>query len=149
MLKQLQRLTENVGGNYALIDQWLVARKHLLLAYYHLLSIQTGKIPEARTLDEFCHHLVDYLSVGHFHVYERMLQENIMRNDRKLTQASHFDVALRSNTQQIMDIYDSHLAFFIDPVDSQEFRQTLSGVGEALAMRFTLEDSLIRLMFDH
>ncbi|MBX9447930.1 Rsd/AlgQ family anti-sigma factor [Dickeya chrysanthemi] len=149
MLKQLQRLTEDVGGRYALIDQWLQARKHLLLAYYHLLSIQTGQTPAAQTLDGFCHHLVDYLSVGHFHVYERMLQESAMLNERKLTLASHFDMALRSNTQQIMDIYDSHLAFFIEPADSLAFRQALSGVGEALAMRFTLENSLIRLMFDH
>lgn len=65
MLNQLQSLTEYVGGNNALIDQWLQARKQLLVAYYHLVGIKPNKDKhtplDEQALDDFCHNLVDYL----------------------------------------------------------------------------------------
>jgi regulator of sigma D len=44
-----------------------------------------------------------------------------------------------------MDYYDSSLENAIDNDNYLEFQQSLSGIGEALAARFTLEDNLIVL----
>ncbi|AUG98753.1 Rsd/AlgQ family anti-sigma factor [Pectobacteriaceae bacterium CE70] len=152
MLKQLQSLTEYVGGNNALIDQWLQARKQLLITYYHLVGMKPNKETHTRldekALDDFCHNLVDYLSAGHFHIYERMLQEVAPLNEKKRALAAQLDSILQGNTQQIMDFYDSHLVAAIDQDNCFEFQQTLSSVGESLAMRFTLEDHMIRLVFE-
>lgn len=152
MLNQLQSLTEYVGGNNALIDQWLQARKQLLVAYYHLVGIKPNKDKhtplDEKALDDFCHRLVDYLSAGHFHIYERVLQEAGQLSEQKLASQARFERALQHNTQQIMAFYDNHLATAIDHDNCIEFQQALSHVGEAMAERFTLEDSMIRQAFE-
>ncbi|MEC5345211.1 sigma D regulator [Brenneria populi] len=150
MLNQLQSLTELVGGNNALIDQWLQARKQLLIAYYHLVGIKPNKGAYSRldetALDDFHHHLVDYLSAGHFHAYERILQEAASLSERTLSQSAKIDFALQNNTQQLMDFYDGHLAASIDHDNCMAFQQALSSIGETLEERFTLEDKMIRLV---
>ncbi|MBA5206303.1 sigma D regulator [Pectobacterium aroidearum] len=153
MLNQLQSLTEYVGGNNALIDQWLQARKQLLVAYYHLVGIKPNKealsLLDEEALDNFCQNLVDYLSTGHFHLYEKMLHEAATHSEQLLALSTQLDFALQSNTQQIMAFYDNHLATAIDHDNCLEFQQALSSVGEALEERFTLEDNMIRLVYDN
>ncbi|RLM27464.1 anti-RNA polymerase sigma 70 factor [Brenneria alni] len=152
MLNQLQSLTELVGGNNALIDQWLQARKQLLIAYYHLVGIKPNKethsLLDEEALNGFCQKLVDYLSIGHFHVYERVLRESALLSEQKQAFFSQLDQALKNNTQQIMAAYDGYLAATIDHDNCIEFQQALSSVGENLAERFSLEDQVIRLIFD-
>lgn len=79
MLNQLESLTEHVGGSNKLVDRWLHVRKHLLVAYYNLVGIKPGKESYMRlnekALDDFCQSLVDYLSTGHFSIYERILHK--------------------------------------------------------------------------
>ncbi|MBA0207194.1 sigma D regulator [Pectobacterium carotovorum] len=153
MLNQLQSLTEYVGGNNALIDQWLQARKQLLVAYYHLVGIKPNKealsLLDEEALDNFCQNLVDYLSTGHFHLYEKMLHEAATHSEQLLALSTQLDLALQNNTQQIMAFYDNHLATAIDHDNCLEFQQALSSVGEALEERFTLEDNMIRLVYDN
>ncbi|KHN52740.1 Rsd/AlgQ family anti-sigma factor [Pectobacterium fontis] len=153
MLNQLQSLTEYVGGNNALIDQWLQARKQLLVAYYHLVGIKPNKealsLLDEEALDNFCQNLVDYLSTGHFHLYEKMLHEAATHSQQVLALSAQLDLALQDNTQQIMTFYDSHLATAIDHDNCFAFQQALSSVGEALEERFTLEDNMIRLVYDN
>ncbi|MBN3263684.1 sigma D regulator [Pectobacterium brasiliense] len=152
MLNQLQSLTEYVGGNNALIDQWLQARKRLLVAYYHLVGIKPNKdtlsLLDEAALDNFCQNLVDYLSTGHFHLYEKMLHEAATHSEQVLALSTQLDLALQNNTQQIMTFYDSHLAAAIDHDNCLEFQQALSHVGEALEERFTLEDRMIQQVYD-
>lgn len=79
MLNQLDNLTERVRGSNKLVDRWLHVRKHLLVAYYNLVGIKPGKESYMRlnekALDDFCQSLVDYLSAGHFSIYERILHK--------------------------------------------------------------------------
>lgn len=152
MLNQLQSLTEYVGGNNALIDQWLQARKQLLVAYYHLVGIKPNKemlsLLDEEALDNFCQNLVDYLSTGHFHLYEKMLHEAATHSEKVLALSTQLALALQNNTQQIMTFYDSHLAAAIDHDNCLEFQKALSHVGEALEERFTLEDRMIQQIYD-
>ncbi|RPH21249.1 sigma D regulator [Buttiauxella warmboldiae] len=151
MLNQLENLTERVGGSNELIDQWLHARKHLLVAYYNMVGIKPNKESHTalneKALDNFCHNLVDYLSAGHFNIYERIIGE--MEGNSPLLAATHLYPQLEANTQQIMDFYDTHLESAIDHDNYIEFQKALSGIGEALEARFSLEDKLILLAFDN
>ncbi|EHM52029.1 MAG: Rsd/AlgQ family anti-sigma factor [Yokenella regensburgei] len=151
MLNQLESLTERVGGTSKFIDQWLHVRKHLLVTYYNLVGIKPGKESYMRlnekALDDFCQGLVDYLSAGHFNIYERIISE-MEGNNPHLT-ATKLCSRLEANTQQIMDYYDSNLENAIDHDNYREFQQALSGIGEALEARFALEDKLIVLAFDN
>ena len=151
MLNQLQSLTERVRGNNKLVDRWLHVRKHLLVAYYNLVGIKPGKESFMRlnekALDDFCQSLVDYLSDGHFNIYERIIRE--MEGTTPYLAASKLYPLLEANTQQIMDYYDSTLENAIDHDNYLEFQQALSDLGEALEERFTLEDKLIALVLDN
>ena len=151
MLNQLESLTERVRGSNKLVDRWLHVRKHLLVAYYNLVGIKPGKESFMRlnekALDDFCQSLVDYLSDGHFNIYERIIRE--MEGTTPYLAASKLYPLLEANTQQIMDYYDSTLENAIDHDNYLEFQQALSDLGEALEERFTLEDKLIALALDN
>ena len=151
MLNQLESLTERVRGSNKLVDRWLHVRKHLLVAYYNLVGIKPGKESFMRlnqkALDVFCQSLVDYLSDGHFNIYERIIRE--MEGTTPYLAASKLYPLLEANTQQIMDYYDSTLENAIDHDNYLEFQQALSDLGEALEERFTLEDRLIALVLDN
>ncbi|MBU5924499.1 sigma D regulator [Enterobacter sichuanensis] len=150
MLNQLESLTERVRGSNKLVDRWLHVRKHLLVAYYNLVGIKPGKESFMRlnekALDDFCQSLVDYLSDGHFNIYDRIIRE--MEGTTPYLAASKLYPLLEANTQQIMDYYDSTLENAIDHDNYLEFQQALSDLGEALEERFTLEDKLISLVLD-
>jgi len=151
MLNQLENLTERVGGSNELVDRWLHVRKHLLVAYYNLVGLKPGKESFMRlnekALDDFCQSLVDYLSSGHFSIYERFIAE--LEGDTPLLTATKLYPQLQANTQQIMDDYDSCLENAIDHDNYLEFQQALSDIGEALEVRFALEDKLIALAIAH
>ena len=138
MLNQLDNLTERVRGSNKLVDRWLHVRKHLLVAYYNLVGIKPGKESYMRlnekALDDFCQSLVDYLSAGHFSIYERILHK--LEGNGQLARAAKIWPQLEANTQQIMDY------------NYLEFQQVLSDIGEALEARFVLEDKLILLVLD-
>ena len=150
MLNQLDNLTERVRGSNKLVDRWLHVRKHLLVAYYNLVGLKPGKESFMRlnekALDDFCQRLVDYLSAGHFSIYERIIHK--MEGDSPLLNATKIWPQLDANTQLIMDFYDSTLENAIDQDNCYEFQQALSDIGEALEARFRLEDKLIMLAFE-
>ncbi|HAS1787513.1 TPA: sigma D regulator [Enterobacter cloacae] len=151
MLNQLESLTERVGGSNNLVDRWLHVRKHLLVAYYNLVGLKPGKESFMRlnekALDDFCQRLVDYLSNGHYNIYERIIRE--MEGTSPFLAATKLYPQLEANTQQIMEYYDSTLENAIDHDNYLEFQQALSDLGEALEERFTLEDKLIALVLDN
>lgn len=151
MLNQLESLTERVGGSNELVDQWLYARKHLLVAYYNMVGMKPNKESHSalneKALDNFCHSLVEYLSAGHFNIYERISSE--MEGASPHLAATQIYPQLEANTQQIMEFYDSNLENAIDDDNVLEFQKALSGIGEALEARFSLEDKLIELAYKH
>ena len=150
MLNQLESLKERIHGHHRLVDRWLNIRKHLLVAYYNLVGLKPGKESFMRlnekALDDFCQRLVDYLSAGHFSIYERII--HTMEGNSPLLNASTIWPLLDANTQQIMDYYDSALENAIDQDNVYAFQQALSDIGEALEARFLLEDQLIMLTFE-
>ncbi len=149
MLNRLERLTERVGGSNKLVDRWLHVRKHLLVAYYNLVGIKPGKESFMRlnekALEDFCQSLVDYLSAGHFNIYERIIREMEGAASPKMSLAVNIYPKLWANTEQIMAFHDRYTEVDIDQEVCLEFHQALSDIGEALAARFALEDKLIQL----
>ena len=93
-----------------------------------------------KALDDFCQSLVDYLSSGHFSIYERIIGE--MEGD---TSFSRHPVLPAAGSQYPADdgYYDTCLENAIDHDNYLEFQQALSDIGESLEARFALEDKLI------
>ena len=152
MLNRLERLTQRVGGSNELVDQWLHARKELLVSYCTLVGLKPNKEKHTplneKALDNFCHNLVDYLSAGHFHLYQRIIDEVASADSSVKSQASKIYPALELNTEAIMAFHDSYTENDIDDDNAFAFHYALSDIGEALDARFQLEDQLIILAFD-
>ncbi|WP_447867971.1 sigma D regulator [Rahnella bonaserana] len=152
MLNRLERLTQRVGGSNELVDQWLQARKELLVSYCTLVGLKPNKEKHTplneKALDNFCHNLVDYLSAGHFHLYQRVIDEAEGASSPVKLQAAKIYPALELNTEAIMAFHDSYTENDIDDDNAFAFHYALSDVGEALDARFQLEDQLIILAFD-
>ncbi len=152
MLNSLERLTQRVGGSNEFIDQWLHARKELLVAYCALVGLKPNKEKHTplneKALDNFCHNLVDYLSSGHFHLYQRIIDEVAGIDSLKKRMASKIYPALELNTEAIMAFHDSYTDNDIDDENAFAFHYALSDIGEALDARFILEDQLIMMAFE-
>lgn len=59
---------------HQLIDRWLHERQQLVQAFDALSGIQ-APAPNAEELQHFCQLLLDYVSAGHFEVYEQLTAE--------------------------------------------------------------------------
>lgn len=150
MLNQLDNLTERVRGSNKLVDRWLHVRKHLLVAYYNLVGIKPGKESYMRlnekALDDFCQSLVDYLSAGHFSIYERILHK------LEATGNSRAPRRFGRNSKPILNrLWMTTIPAWKPPsimIITLSFNRFLSDIGEALEARFVLEDKLILLVLD-
>ncbi|MHA7848839.1 sigma D regulator [Serratia sp. D1N4] len=149
MLNKLENLTQRVGGSNELVDQWLQARKQLLVAYCTLVGIKPNKEKHTplneKALENFCQNLVDYLSDGHFHIYGEIIKRVEGSASPKMALTTKFYPKLQANTETIMAFHDRYTEVDIDQDVCLEFHQALSDIGEALASRFALEDHLIQL----
>ena len=95
-------------------------------------------------LTEFSQLLIDYVSLGHFGIYERLLN-GTERRTAVLTAANEIYPEFSKTTESVMSFNDKYIdqkqTLSIDDLESD-----LSSLGEDLAKRIDLEDKLCRLV---
>ena len=148
MLENCVNAQERWGGVSEIIDHWIDERQKLIKAF---MSITTAKLNGAlkQDLDRFCSLLIDYLSTGHFEVYEHLLREGDEFNDGSVHSAQAILELIKPSTDAALDFNDDYKAFN-EPTfaEIREFSKRLSLLGESLEDRFELEDKLISLLHD-
>ncbi len=146
MLENCQSAKERWGGVSEIIDRWLKERQDLLVKYCDLVAKGEFKDCESAVVNfrQFCQLLLDYVSAGHFEVYDQLLEEATEFND-----GSGIDLArklypqIQENTEMALEFND---AFDKTPEELEEMNTmltSLSKLGEKLEERFELEDLLI------
>jgi regulator of sigma D len=92
-------------------------------------------------MQAFCQILIDYISLGHFGVYRRII-DGSERRRKALETAEQVYPAIEEATDMALAFNDKYEA-----PDDQSVRVDLEGdlsrLGEALATRFDLEDQLL------
>lgn len=83
MLESCQNAQERWGGVHKLIDSWLKARHELVRAFDALGAKPEALAENRETLQDFCGVLVDYVSAGHFGVYEQLTKEAEAFDDQR------------------------------------------------------------------
>jgi regulator of sigma D len=145
MLDSCQNAQERWGGVNLLIDRWLQERRELVMAYTAISSSPQAPITNEQALQRFCEILVDYVSAGHFEVYEQLTNEAKAFGDKRgLELAKQIyprievitEVALAFNDR--CDNDESH--------DSVPLAEELQRLGQLLHERFELEDCLIEVL---
>lgn len=132
------------SGVEELLERWLDERRELLVKYTSiakssesLTELETIKIPLQR-LREI---LVDYISAGHFEVFQQLIKEAEAYADGSAEFAKGVIPAIQDTTELALDFHDRYAE--PESGDPQQFTKDLSNLGEALSTRFELEDQLI------
>lgn len=147
MLTKVQQAKAQWGGFDTTIDTWLEERKQLLVQYCKLASIppferEDKSLPEPQEIVRFCEILMDYVSAGHFEIYQKIISdadgtdsiENIL---------SQID----SNTDKAL-LFNDKYASFNEDESLNSFDARLAELGQQMEERFSYEDQLIKSITD-
>ena len=123
-----------------LLHRWLQSRQHLIVSYTKLAEQVRHNSPVQITpgLDEFASEMVDYLSEGHFEVYEHLQSPEITSNNKK----PQLLAKIYQTTEIAMTFHDKYLLDCQVSHNEPCFERDFSTLGEALTIRFELEDKM-------
>lgn len=145
MLNQLEQAQKKWGGQQQVIDKWLTERQDVLVGYCELAGLppfQTDSaLPQAADVKRFCQLLIDYISVGHFEVFNAI-------NQSESAESSHTQAviaAINKSTDQALKFNDNYVK--LDEVTAlNNLDNDLALLGPFLEERFELEDQLIAIL---
>jgi len=138
--------TERRQQSNELIAKLQNERKEVWSLYCNVAELKPFSANDAvkSLLTQFSQMLVDYVSLGHFGVYERLLAGTERRN-RVLSVAKELYPEFSATTDAAISFNDKY-----DNVEKIEvfddLEQDLSTLGESLAKRIELEDQLCEVM---
>ncbi len=126
------------------IKSLLTERQEVIVAMCGLAELESNDTAAGTVLENlksFSQKLVDYTALGHFEIYERIIDGQERREKVKRI-ANRVYPSISSTTDHIVDFNDKY-----DGADNQEslvdLYKDLSGVGEAMAVRIGSEDELL------
>lgn len=142
MLDNCQSAKERWGGVNDIIDRWLQERQDLLISYCNLSEeLESAKAQEK--VQKLCQMLVDYISAGHFEVYDQLIKEGREFEDQAaLEEANKLFGKIDISTEYVLDFNDKYL----ETDDLETIVADSSKLGEVLASRFETEDRMIKVL---
>ena len=138
--------TERRQQSYELIAKLQNGRREVWSLYCNVAELKPFSANDAvkSLLTQFSQILVDYVSLGHFGVYERLLA-GTERRSRVLSVAKELYPEFSATTDAAISFNDKY-----DNVEKievfEDLEQDLSILGESLAKRIDLEDRLCEVM---
>ena len=161
MLTRLEQAQDKWGGSHSAIDNWLNERQELLVLYCQLANTSTTEgqekaLPQEKDILLFCQVMMDYISAGHFEVYEQIVKAcKVNGNDSRALATNLYpkidcttDTALTFNDKYADKDSKENAGKSIEEV-FESFDIDLSKIGQALEERFALEDSLIETLYNN
>lgn len=150
MLSRNSDAKQRWGGQDTALDRWLEERQSLLVQYCRLAGLppyseNRGQLPALADIHLFCETLVDYVSAGHFELYDHILQAAGEHDKHAAEVAEQVYPGISETTETALAFNDR----FGDADDSdplKDFDQQLSRLGEAVELRLELEDKLLQLL---
>lgn len=131
------------------INNLLHERQQVLVSMCELAELESGDVPPdtvIHNLRGFNQQLVDYTALGHFEIYERIIDGKERRGNIKMV-ADRVYPSISETTQAFVEFNDKY-----DGVDEPEslgnLYSDLSSIGEAMAERIESEDVLLREISD-
>jgi len=131
------------------INNLLHERQQVLVSMCELAELESGDVPPdtvIHNLRGFNQQLVDYTALGHFEIYERIIDGKERRGNIRRV-ADRVYPSISGTTQVFVEFNDKY-----DGVDEPEslgnLYSDLSSIGEAMAERIESEDVLLREISD-
>lgn len=149
MLKHRENISENWGTVDKLIERWLKERQELILLYCAvdgLRDFTPKETPINVKVQAFCDVLIDYVSAGHFEIYDELMQEAAdFKEDYKEFTATILP-RIQESTEIAVEFNDKYLNTELEADDMATLAIDLSKLGENMVDRFELEDQLIDVL---
>ncbi|NOQ17272.1 MAG: Rsd/AlgQ family anti-sigma factor [Methyloprofundus sp.] len=127
-----------------LIEELLTERNQVWTLYCKVAGVepyQSDK-PLTEQIQEFCQLLVDYISLGHFSIYQRLTNASEQRKSI-LASAEQIYPQIVQTTEAALGFNEKYQAA---AMPSEGITDDLSALGNQLANRIELEDELISKM---
>ena len=132
------------------INNLLQERQQVLVSMCELAELESSEMPAdtvIHKLRNFNQQLVDYTALGHFEIYERIIDGKERRGNIKLV-ADRVYPLISKSTQLFVDYNDKYEG--ADEAESlTNLYRDLSSIGEAMAERIESEDMLLREISDN
>ena len=135
MLENCRNARERWGGVSELIDRWLKDRQELLVHYCDLSGESDFSQTEAlkQKFVRLCEVLVDYVSTGHFEIYEQLVREAREFNDGGLELAAKVYPRIEKTTEVALNFNDKLGDGGLSEQDVKTLFDELSRLGKASA----------------
>jgi regulator of sigma D len=144
MLESCRNAQERWGGVHKLIDRWLQER-HALISAFDALHVSDASASSRAALQKFCEILLDYVSAGHFEIYEQLVNEaEAFGDDRGLDLARQIYPRIEAITGVAVAFNDR--CDKGECLESPGLPDELKHLGQLLHERFELEDCLIEVL---
>lgn len=146
MLENCHNARERWGGVSDLIDRWLKDRQQLIVHYMDISSVDEGARGDPALNEKFtqlCEVLLDYVSAGHFEIYEQLITEAKEFDDGGIELAAKIYPRIEKTTEVALNFNDKLDGGKLDNESLASLFDELSWLGENLETRFELEDFLI------
>jgi len=146
MLERCRNAKELWGGVHELVDAWLNERQEVILLFCAIEGLDQYTPIDASIETKtkaFCQMMMDYVSAGHFEIYEQLFKEAKEFDDGSIELAKKLYPKIKENTQILLDFNDKFSNDKTTGENLNELHIELSKIGEVLEERFQLEDTLI------
>ena len=153
MLTKLEQAQQKYGGANTVIDSWLAERQELLVKYCKLAGLppfdtDAKALPETREVNSFCQILIDYLSAGHFEVYNDIVKQCQEHGPKSAALAEAIYPQITATTDLLVNFNDKY-SNLSAKTDFSSFDNDLSSLGQILEQRLEFEDELIHTLYSN
>jgi regulator of sigma D len=127
------------------VDNWLAERSQMIVQFCKLSGYRNqAELPESKQINGFCDILIDYVSAGHFEVYEQIVNNCDINGPTSIELLNNLYPNISKTTDIVVDFNDKYSKVLVGEANSMSsFDTDLSLLGEAIARRVELEDGLI------
>ncbi|WP_026972184.1 Rsd/AlgQ family anti-sigma factor [Aliagarivorans marinus] len=146
MLTRLEQAKAKWGGASQVIDNWLEARKELLISYCEIAGLPPYEsadrgLPENDKIVSFCEQLVDYASTGHFEVYDQIAERCEAGSSEALISK------ITATTDTALAFNDRYAEVDDQELELANLDRDLSALGQTMEERFAIEDKLLDALY--
>lgn len=110
----------------------------------HALQVDVQDFP----VELFCESLLDYISAGHFEVYETLLHESTEELEAHRALLNDIYHSIETTTDLALTFNDKYKDELVHSSEDASLPKDLMALDNALTIRFALEDQLLELVRD-
>lgn len=126
---------------------WLRDRKYLLKQYFAIAKTTSFDNEDTfAAIQVFCQRLMDYVSVGHFVVFDALREHyyQVKGNDAPM---SALPPGISISTEHFVDFNDKYASVAACAENAQGLEEDFARIGEWLDDRIALEDRLMHALY--